>query len=153
MTELSEFADAYAISTGRKQRIPRHWLDDPVLGRDFRKTPSQRELDGDLPQRPPGDASTKEIEAFAEAAGLDLSGAKKNADKLVAIEAAFGPGEEQTGMAVVDTEPVAADPLAPQFVAHVDEPASTQPESTTSTPDNEGDTASPDDTPAAGNEE
>lgn len=116
------FVDAYAISTGRIQRIPRHWLDDPVLGRDFAKTPSQRELDGDLPPRPPGDATAKEIEAFAEAAGLDLSGVKKNADKLVAIEAAFGPGEEQAGMAAVDVEPVAADPLAPELVAHLDQP-------------------------------
>lgn len=153
MTELSDFVEAYAISTGRKQRIPRHWLDDPVLGRDFAKTPSQRELDGDLPPRPPGDASTKEIEAFAEAADIDVTGVKKNADKLVAIEAAFGPGEKQTGMVAVDVEPVAADPLAPELVAHVDQPAGIPPDSTTSTPDNEGDTASPDDTPAAGNEE
>jgi hypothetical protein len=48
------FVDAYSVTTGVKQRIPRHWLDDPVLGRDFRKTPSQRELDGELPPRPPG---------------------------------------------------------------------------------------------------
>ncbi len=27
---------------GRKQRIPSAWLDDPVLGEDFKKTPSAR---------------------------------------------------------------------------------------------------------------
>lgn len=154
MTDLSEFVDAYAISTGRKQRIPRHWLDDPVLGRDFRKTPSQRELDGDLPPRPPGDAGSKEIAAFADAAGLDLSGAKTNADKLVAIETAFGPGDEQRGMAAVDPDPVAADPLAPAVAAHVDQ-ALLEPgaDSTTSTDPTPDDTESSDETPAAGDEE
>lgn len=32
----SRFVTAVAKSTGKKQRIPRDWLDHPVLGRDFR---------------------------------------------------------------------------------------------------------------------
>lgn len=152
MSELSDFVDAYSITTGAKQRIPRHWIGDPVLGRDFRKTPSQRELDGELGPRPLGDASGKDIAAFAAAADVDLSGAKTNADKLVAIEAAFGAGEVQGGMVPVEAEPMAADPLAPEVAAHVDH--SSVVESTTSTDDTSaGDTESPDQTPAAGNEE
>ena len=39
---MSEFVNAYAKSTGKKQRIPKHWLGHPVLGRDFQLTPSAR---------------------------------------------------------------------------------------------------------------
>ena len=34
-----EFVDAYVIATGKKRRIPRHWLDHPTLGAPFRLTP------------------------------------------------------------------------------------------------------------------
>jgi hypothetical protein len=53
VTDQSQFVDVYSLTTGLKQRVPRVWLDDPILGRDFRKTPSQRELDGELPPGPP----------------------------------------------------------------------------------------------------
>lgn len=33
------FISVYSKTTGRKQDVPEHWLDHPVLGRDFRKTP------------------------------------------------------------------------------------------------------------------
>lgn len=32
----------YSKTTGRKQAVPAHWLDHPVLGADFSKTPSTR---------------------------------------------------------------------------------------------------------------
>jgi hypothetical protein len=140
------FVDAYSVTTGVKQRIPRHWLDDPVLGRDFRKTPSQRELDGELPPRPPGDAKGAEIAEFADAAGIDLTGIKVNADKLVAIEQAMGPAAVQEHVPVEDPAPVAADPLAPELAAHLDEQIPTAP-----TP--AADAPSSDDTPAAGDKE
>jgi hypothetical protein len=136
------FVDAYSVTTGLKQRIPRHWLDDPVLGRDFRKTPSQREVDGELPPRPPGDAKSAEIGEFAEAAGIDLTGVKTNADKLVAIEQAMGPAAVQEHAPDIDPDPVAPDPLAPEVAAHVDQPAPTT-----------ADTESPDDTAAAADKE
>lgn len=33
------FITVYSKTTGRQQRIPDHWLGNPVLSRDFRKTP------------------------------------------------------------------------------------------------------------------
>lgn len=143
MTDQTQFVDVYSTVNGTKQRVPRIWLDDPILGRDIRRTPSQRELDGDLPPRPAGDAKAKEIDAFAEAADLDLSGIKSNADKLVAIENAFGPAPVQEGVVDVEPAPVAADPLAPEVVARTDGPPVT----------NTDDTGSSDNTPAAGDEE
>jgi hypothetical protein len=120
VTDETQFVDVYSLTTMRKQRVPRAWLDDPILGRDFRKTPAQRELDGELPTRPAGDATAKEIDAFAEAAELDLTGIRKNDDKLVAIEAALGPAPVQEGVIEVEPEPPVADPLAPERVAQVD---------------------------------
>lgn len=144
MIDQTQFADVYSLTTGRKQRVPRDWLEDPVLGRDFRKTPSQRELDGELPARPAGDAKADEIAAFAEAAELDLTGLRSNADKLVAIEEAMGPAPVQEHVAEVEPEPPVADPLAPERVAQVDAPH---------TPLTSGGTEPSDETPAAGDEE
>lgn len=144
MIDQTQFADVYDVTSGLKQRVPRAWLDDPILGRNIRKTPSQRELDGELPQRPPGDAKAKDIEAFAEAAGVDLSGIKSNADKLVAIEQAMGPAPVQEGVVDVEPDPPVADPLDPALVAQVDQSATTQPSDGTEPSG---------DTPAAGDEE
>ena len=36
------FVEAYSKKTGQKQVIPEHWLDDPVLGKDFELTPSAK---------------------------------------------------------------------------------------------------------------
>jgi hypothetical protein len=150
MTDESLFVDAYSLTTRQKQRIPRAWLDDPILGRDFAKTPAQRELDGELPPRPPGDAKAKEIDAFADAAGVDLTGIKANADKLVAIEQALGTGGDvQDGVVAAEPEPLAADPLAPELVANV-ELGAVKTSSDTTSPD---DTESSDETPAAGDKE
>jgi hypothetical protein len=150
MTDQSLFVDVYSTVNGLKQRVPREWLADPILGRDIRKTPSQRELDGDLPARPTGDAKAKEIQEFAEAADLDLSGAKTNADKLVAIEEAFtSGGDVQGGVVASEPAPVALDPLAPEIVAHVEASPVVDADGTTSTDDTE----SSDETAAAADEE
>ena len=141
---MDDFVDAYAIASGLKQRIPRIWLDDPVQGPKFRKTPSQRELDGELGPRPNADSTAKEIDAWAEEAEIDLTGIRKNDDKLVAIEEAFGPAPVQEGLLEVEPEPPVDDPLAPEKVALVDEPATQQ---------TSDDTVSSDETPAAGDEE
>lgn len=48
----SEWVDVYESATGRKQTVPAHFLDDPVLKVGFRKTPlsekQQREADATL---------------------------------------------------------------------------------------------------------
>lgn len=115
-----EFVDAYSVVNGIKQRVPRHFNDDPVLGRDLRLTPSQRERDGDLGDRPNADSTVKEIDAWAESAEVDLGGAKSKDDKLVAIEGVFGPAPLQVGVLEVEPDPPAADPLDPDLVAAVD---------------------------------
>ncbi|MEP7738528.1 hypothetical protein ABKW28_12800 [Nocardioides sp. 31GB23] len=36
------FIDVYSKATGRKHRVPEHYLTNPVLAKPFRKTPKTR---------------------------------------------------------------------------------------------------------------
>lgn len=36
---MAEFVDVYASATGKKHRVPAHFMDNPVLSKPFRKTP------------------------------------------------------------------------------------------------------------------
>lgn len=51
------FVDVYSKTTGRKQTVPLDWLDHPVLGQDFRKTPlsekQQQEADAAIAKANP----------------------------------------------------------------------------------------------------
>lgn len=42
---MGKFVPVYSKTTGLKHRVPEHWLDHPVLGKGFRKTPLQRDRD------------------------------------------------------------------------------------------------------------
>lgn len=152
---MDDFVDVYAVATGRKQRVPRHFVDDPVLGRGIRLTPSQRELDGDLGPRPTQDSTVPEIEKYAKKAGIDLSGASDKTGKLTAIEAVFAHSGEQAGLVEVEVAPPVPDPLAPSLVAQGD-PAD-MPGVNVDTPVDSTDpadgTESSEQSPATGNEE
>lgn len=156
LTGNSGFAEAYSLSTGRRQTIPRHWIGDPVLGLDFALTPGQRELDGDLGPRPRQDSTIKEIEAYADAAGVDLAGASGKDEKLAAVEAVFGPGEVQEGLLEVEPAVEALDPDADPVVApsDVDTAPGTSPNDGDQPPA-ESDSAEPDttETPGDGDKE
>jgi hypothetical protein len=154
---MDDFVDVYAVATGRKQRVPRHFLADPVLGRGIRLTPSQRELDGDLGPRPTQDSKVPEIDKYADKAGIDLTGLSTKDEKLSAVEAVFAFSGEQTGLVEVEVADAPADPLAPALVAqgdpsdmpgvNVGDPVADS--TTTST----AGTEPTDETPAAGDEE
>lgn len=38
---MSEFIDVYSKKTGKKHRVPAHFMDNPRLAAPFRKTPKQ----------------------------------------------------------------------------------------------------------------
>lgn len=57
---------------GREQYIPEHWLGHPELGKGF--TP--------ISERPSIDWTVDKLRAHAEAAGVDLAGARNKADIL-----------------------------------------------------------------------
>jgi hypothetical protein len=58
------FVDAYSKRTGKKVRVPEHFLGHPVLGKGFNKTPRQKAADtqaGDsAPTAPTSGDKTKE---------------------------------------------------------------------------------------------
>lgn len=39
---MAKFVDVYDKATGRKHRVPEHFLTHPVLSKPFRKTPKTR---------------------------------------------------------------------------------------------------------------
>lgn len=111
---MDNFVEAYDTRTGKKQRVPRDWVGEPNVGRFLKLTPSQRELDGaaaaalveaeeaaadqvedpaneavdevvpDQPVRPTEDDTAKAIEAYADAADIDLTGHKGSKAAMVA---------------------------------------------------------------------
>jgi hypothetical protein len=119
---MDDFIEVYAVATGRKQRVPRHFLDDPMLGAGIRKTPSQRELDGELGPRPTEETLVKDIDAWAEDADVDLSGLSTKTEKLTAVEAVFEHADVQGGLVPAEPDPLPADPLAPAVAAQNLEP-------------------------------
>lgn len=81
------FVEAYAKSTGVKQVIPEHWLDHPVLGKDFSLTPSAkaRQIAADQPSE---SWTHEQLDAYVTDHGLDLGDAKTKAEKVAAITVA-----------------------------------------------------------------
>lgn len=51
---------AYRKDTGEKQLVPPHWLDHPVLGVPFERTPRQRAEDRKKPPTAPAAGDKKE---------------------------------------------------------------------------------------------
>ncbi|WP_248582601.1 hypothetical protein [Nocardioides sp. InS609-2] len=84
------FVEVYDTITGLKQRVPAHFVDDPILGRNIQKTPSQRALEGQLGQAPTEASTVAEIRSFADEAEIDVSGLRKHADLLGAVQAVVG---------------------------------------------------------------
>lgn len=78
--------EAVSKSTGEKQNIPAEWLEHPVLGKDFRLTPSGREQLRQV-QGPSENWSLSQLQDHADTLGVDRTGLRSKADTLAAIEA------------------------------------------------------------------
>lgn len=87
MTTFDGFVDVYDKKTGIKQRVPEHWLDNPVLSKPFRKTPLATAHDQvQVPEGDPSDAWTNaQLTQYAADQDIDLGGATVKADILTAI--------------------------------------------------------------------
>lgn len=49
---MNGFVTAYSKSTGKKVRVPEHFIGHPVLGKDLQKTPSQRKREAPVASTP-----------------------------------------------------------------------------------------------------
>lgn len=75
-----------AKSTGLKQTIPEHWLDHPVLGKDFELTPTGKAQQAQA-EGPSLDWTLAQLTEHADDHGVDRTGLRSKADVLSAIEA------------------------------------------------------------------
>lgn len=82
---MDEFVDVTVKATGALQRVPRIWLDDPILGRHFERTATQRALDGEPEARPDKSWTGAHLKEFAASLGVDLTGVDRKADMLAAV--------------------------------------------------------------------
>lgn len=144
---MDGFVSAYSKTTGRKQRIPAHWVGHPVLGRNFEVAPKAAgrrffiARNGDVhatddpagdPVGAPDETWTRDVlNTYArDVHSLDTSELRTKADVVAAVEEAAAAGSH-----VVDDDG--------EFV------------DTTFDADNQdsGDNPSLDETPATGEEE
>lgn len=77
------FVDAFSTTTGRPHRVPEHFIDDPILGRDLTLTPPDN---AQLDEAPPTEKWTiAQLTEYAAAHDIDLGGATVKADILTAV--------------------------------------------------------------------
>lgn len=88
------FVEAVAVSTGQKQMVPAHWLDeDSPFVDQFTQTPSAKQLEA-RSETPDDTWTVKQLREHATQAGIDLAGANTKADVLSALNDAPKSGEE-----------------------------------------------------------
>lgn len=124
---IDGFTEVYDTRTGFVSRVPAHFIDDPMVGRFFKKTPAQLVLDCDLGDPPTEESTAAQIRDFAARAEIDVTGLRTKDDLYDAVKTALG------GEADLPTTP---DPNAPDT-------GTTDPDATSAA----------DETPAAGDEE
>lgn len=84
-----EFVIAYNTRTGQKQSIPAHWLDNPILGRDWSVAPSARaaaaeEIAPVVEVAPElDDLKLDDLKAYAEEHDISLEGVDKRQTETV----------------------------------------------------------------------
>lgn len=81
---MPKFVTAYDTTNGAEHLVPERWLDHPVLGQSFRKTPLPNAVDPDS-DTPTKEWTVAQLEGYAGKRGIDLGGASKKADILAAI--------------------------------------------------------------------
>ena len=78
--------EVYSKTTKEKQNVPAHWIDHPVLGRDFAVTP-HGQAQQQLATGPTEDWRLEELRDYADHHGVDRTGLRSKAETLAAIEA------------------------------------------------------------------
>lgn len=139
---MDGLVSAYSKATGKKQRIPAHWIGHPVFGRKFELTPSAKaaiaaEAEVEAGGAPSESWKRKELDDHAAALGLDTTAMANKAEVVAAIEG-FVPEPTDSDVVEVDDDEVTDDEVT-------DDPEDTDPQEP-------GDNPSPDESPATGNE-
>lgn len=103
------FVTAYSTATGRKQRVPAHWIGHPVLGKGLKVAPSAEQASPDMTGDIPDDSWTlPRLRKYASEHGVDLAGASLKEDVLATITTSLDTPTTDTTPVSVDT-PVTGD--------------------------------------------
>lgn len=84
---MTDFVTVIVEATGRQQRVPAHYLDNPVLSRGLTRPPQVAEVDK-LAGTPDETWTVPQLTEHAKAHGIDLTGVTRKPDVLAAIAAA-----------------------------------------------------------------
>lgn len=124
---MDGFVEVYSKTTGKKHHVPEHWVNHPVLGKNFAETPSARASKAGAPEGDPSEAWTRaQLDDHAAGLGIDTSALPNKGEVFAAIEARAQAMTITAGSDPADVAPVIGDPQNPD------------------------DTESPEETPAAG---
>lgn len=87
---MDGFVTAYSTVTGKPQRVPEHYLDHPVLGRNLTLTPPATPA-GEYPEGTPSvEWTAAQLQAYATGHDIDLAGSKASKADMVAAITASG---------------------------------------------------------------
>lgn len=92
---MDGFVSAYSKTTGKKQRVPEHWIGHPVLGRNLALTPSAiAAVQEEVGEQPSESWKREDLDAHALKLGLDTTGLSNKGEVVAAIETAVVEAEE-----------------------------------------------------------
>lgn len=87
---MDGFVTAYSKANGKKQRVPEHYLNHPVLGANLTLTPQVPTGEAYPEGAPSADWTSAQLQAYADAHDVDLTGSKASkADMVAAIATAL----------------------------------------------------------------
>lgn len=93
------FVSAYSKSTGKKQRVPRHFIGHPVLGNNLELAPSARVAEAAALEAERGEPSESwlrgDLDKFAEDLGLDTTKLPNKGEVVAAIEKSLAEANTQ----------------------------------------------------------
>lgn len=102
--------EVYSKTTGKKHIVPEHWLDHPVLGKNFARTPSSVATKTAAPEGDPSEAWTRaQLDQHADGLGLDTTALPNKGEVVAAIEARAQAMTTTAGSDPAYVEPVVGD--------------------------------------------
>jgi hypothetical protein len=81
-----DFVEVYSKTTGAKQMVPPHFIDHPVLGKDFTPTSAGREVLALSDGAPSLSWTREQLDDHAAALGIDGSALSNKGEVLAAID-------------------------------------------------------------------
>lgn len=106
--------EVYSKTTGKKHIVPEHWLNHPVLDKNFAETPSSVASKAGAPEGDPSEAWTRaQLDQHAAGLGFDTTALPNKGEVIAAIEDRAQAMTVIAGSDPAYVEPVVGDPQNP----------------------------------------